>query len=175
MTDEKVYLLLADDDIDDCLFFREAMEELPVHASLTTVNDGVQLIQYLKKNPHPFPSILYLDLNMPRKNGFECLAEIKSNDNLKNLPVIIYSTSFDPDIADRLYENGAHFYIRKPPEFPDLKKVILNQSTSLQTAKKASPQKKNFSLQLNRKHKRFIYGKKDRSFAQNPNWYRRFG
>ena len=148
MTDEKVYLLLADDDIDDCLFFREAMEELPVHASLTTVNDGVQLIQYLKKNPHPFPSILYLDLNMPRKNGFECLTEIKSNDKLKYLPVIIYSTSFNQETADRLYDIGAHFYIRKPPEFPDLKKVILKSIALIAENKMEQPSKEEFLITI---------------------------
>ena len=79
MQNEKLLILLADDDVDDCIFFREALEELPVNASLTTVKDGVQLIQHLTDNPNPFPDVLYLDLNMPRKNGFECLSEIKSN------------------------------------------------------------------------------------------------
>ena len=146
MISGKVNLLLADDDIDDCIFFKEALEELPVTASLATVNDGVQLMQYLTKNLNPFPNILYLDLNMPRKNGFECLSEIKSNDRLRNLPVIIYSTSFDREIADRLYECGAHFYIRKPAEFFNLKKVILKSITLIGKNKKRQPPKGEFVI-----------------------------
>ena len=61
---------------------------------------------------------------MPIMNGFECLEEIKANERLKELPIIIFSTSFEPTIADMLYKNGAHYYICKPPDFQDLKKVI---------------------------------------------------
>jgi len=146
MRNEKLNLLLADDDIDDCIFFKEALEELPVSASLITVHDGVQLMQYLTKNPNPFPNTLYLDLNMPRKNGFECLSEIKNNDKLKYLPVIIYSTSFDKEIADKLYENGAHFYIRKPAEFPDIKKVILKSIILIEENKNEQPSKEEFVI-----------------------------
>ncbi|MES2775726.1 MAG: response regulator [Bacteroidota bacterium] len=146
MIHEKVNLLLADDDTDDCTFFREALEELPVTASLTTVNDGVQLMKLLTKNLNPIPDILYLDLNMPCKNGFECLSEIKSNDKLKYLPVIIYSTSFDIDIADTLFENGAHFYIRKPAEFPNLKKVILKSIALIVENKNGHPSKEEFVI-----------------------------
>ena len=88
-------LWLADDDADDCVFFKEALEELPVNSTLKTVNDGEQLM-ICSIQKEPFPDILFLDLNMPRKKGFECLAEIKRNEKLKSLPVIVYSTSFDP-------------------------------------------------------------------------------
>ncbi len=70
-------LLLADDDTDDCFFFKEALEELPVSAKFTFVNDGVQLMQLLIVNDTSLADALFLDLNMPRKNGFECLSEIK--------------------------------------------------------------------------------------------------
>ncbi len=146
MRNEKLSILLADDDRDDCIFFKEALEELPVNAALTTVNDGVQLIQHLTKHPDPLPNVLFLDLNMPRKNGFECLNEIKSNDQLKQLPVIVFSTSFDKGIADRLYEKGAHFYIRKPAEFPNLKKVILKSITLIAANKNAQPSKEEFVI-----------------------------
>ena len=118
-------LLLADDDLDDCAFFKEALAELPVNASLTTVNDGVQLMQLLSEKEHELPDALYLDLNMPRKNGLDCLSEIKQNIKLKKLPVIIFSTSLDPAIVNQLHENGANYYIRKPAEFSNLKKIIL--------------------------------------------------
>ena len=117
-------VVLADDDKDDCIFFKEALEELPVATKLVTVNDGVQLMQLLFEEETMLPHVLYLDLNMPRKNGFECLTEIKLNEKLKQLPVIIFSTSFNPEIANRLQENGAKYYIRKPAEFDNLKKII---------------------------------------------------
>ena len=121
-----VILLLADDDKDDCLFFKDALEELPITADLTTVHDGEQLMRLLeeKKFEPPPPHVLFLDLNMPRKNGFECLAEIKLDEKLKLLPIIVFSTSFEQDVVNLLYKKGANYYIRKPAEFSQLKKVI---------------------------------------------------
>jgi CheY-like chemotaxis protein len=70
------------------------------------------------------PHVLFLDLNMPRKNGFECLSEIKANERLSMLPVIIFSTSFEQEVVNLLYKNGAQYYIRKPSEFTQFKKMI---------------------------------------------------
>ena len=72
-------ILLADDDTDDCLFFKDALEGIPISIEFTAVHDGEQLMQFLNNETNPLPQILFLDLNMPRKNGFECLAEIKQN------------------------------------------------------------------------------------------------
>ena len=69
MNNSTLNLLLADDDADDCMFFKEALEELPVAAKLITVNDGVQLMNHLINENSQLPDALYLDLNMPRKNG----------------------------------------------------------------------------------------------------------
>lgn len=126
MTPVPVILLLADDDKDDCLFFKDALEELPIQAELTTVHDGEQLMQLLaeKDGVPPAPHVLFLDLNMPRKNGFEVLSELKLDDKLRLLPVIIFSTSFEQDVVNLLYKKGAQYYIRKPAEFAQLKKVI---------------------------------------------------
>ena len=122
----KPNLLLVDDDKDDCIFFKEALESLPVSASLITVNNSEQLMQLLsEKIVKPAPnSLLFLDLNMPKKNGFEILSELKLDNHLKNLPVIIFSTYFEEDEVNLLYKNGAQYYIRKPTEFSQLKKVI---------------------------------------------------
>src|SRR5260221_1273449 len=129
MNSEPIYLLLADDDKDDCPFFAEVVEELALSTHLTTVHDGEQLMQLLERKPEQLPHVLFLDLNIPRKNGLECLSEIKLNKKLKHLFVIIFSTSSEQDIVNMLYKNGAHHYIRKPAEFSQLKKVILKALT----------------------------------------------
>jgi CheY-like chemotaxis protein len=117
-------ILLADDDRDDCFLFQEALGELQVKAKLTSVYDGEQLMHLLnKKTDEPF-NVLFLDLNMPRKNGFACLEEIKGNENIKSLPIIIFSTSNDKLIVDGLYKNGALHFICKPDNFSQLKKTI---------------------------------------------------
>lgn len=122
-------ILLADDDPDDCSLFKEALDDLAVNADLTTVNDGVQLMDFLASSAGELPAILFLDLNMPRKNGFECLSDIKSDDKLKNLPVIIFSTSFDVEVVHLLYQKGANYYIQKPGGYAKLKEVIYNALT----------------------------------------------
>ena len=115
-----INVLLADDDIDDCSFFKEALEKLSIDATLNFVHDGEQLMSYLKEERTALPDVLFLDLNMHRKNGFECLEEIKKSSLLKNLPVIVFSTSFDQERVDKLYESGAQYFMRKPPQFPQL-------------------------------------------------------
>jgi len=127
---KELTILLADDDLDDCLFFAEALEELKMGAKVATVNNGEQLMQLLQSDSSLLPDILFLDLNMPRKNGVSCLEEIKQDDKLSKLPVIILSTSVDRNIADQLYRNGAQHYICKPADFSQLKKVI-QQAISL--------------------------------------------
>ena len=146
-------LLLADDDIDDRLFFKEALKELPVSTHLATVHDGEQLMHLLLKETYELPHVLFLDLNMPRKNGFECLSEIKLNKKLKQLPVIIFSTSLDQEVLNLLYKNGAQYYIRKPAKFSQLKQIIeqtLTLITQCQPADEAGnisqPIRENFVL-----------------------------
>ena len=117
-------ILLADDDYDDCLLFKQALEELPLKSFLTTVRNGDELMNLLTDKAIRLPHVLFLDLNMPLKNGFECLAEIKADEELTDLIVIIFSTTSEQHIAGDLYKNGAHYYIRKPSDFKILKKVI---------------------------------------------------
>ena len=75
---KQMFILLADDDTDDCIFFKEALDELLLPTKLMTVHDGEQLMHLLANESTELPDVLFLDLNMPRKNGFECLEEIKS-------------------------------------------------------------------------------------------------
>ena len=123
MTNSSINLLLADDDLDDCMFFRDVLEELPISSNLRTVNDGEELIKHLKSESK-LPDALFLDLNMPKKNGIECLTEIKNDKRLISIPIIIYSTSLDKEVVNLLYEYGACRYVRKPGDFAKLKSVI---------------------------------------------------
>lgn len=114
-------LLLDDDDMDYCFLLNEAIEELPVNAKLTIVNDGVQLTQLLTGKETTLPNAVFLELNMPRISGFECLLEIKSVEKLQTLLIFVFFTSFDKDVKNILYHNGAYHYIRKPGEYNHLK------------------------------------------------------
>jgi DNA-binding NtrC family response regulator len=116
-------ILLADDDKDDCSLFAEALQELRSAASLSVVHNGEELMHWLLNAAKP-PSLLFLDLNIPRKNGMECLAEIRKHKSLAAMPVIICSTSFEPKVVSLVYDNGAYYYIRKPADFERLKDAI---------------------------------------------------
>ena len=120
-----INLLLADDDFDDCDLFKEALSELSIATSIMVVNDGEQLMRLLSELPGKLPDVLFLDLNFPKKAGFDCLAAIKRDEQLKSLFVVIFSTSVDERFAEDLYHHGAHYYICKPSEFSILKKQIL--------------------------------------------------
>ena len=125
-------ILLADDDADDRSFFEKALKEIPVDARLTSVNDGEQLMDHLSKNKEQLPDVLFLDLSMPRKGGFECLTEMKDNIELKNIPIVMFSTSYTQDfnyelgMISVLYKLGVQDYIRKPGTIAELKELILH-------------------------------------------------
>lgn len=142
-------ILLADDDEDDRFLFEEALNEiqLAAPAHLVSVRDGEQLMEVLSSTD--LPDMLFLDLNMPRKNGFQCLFEIRKNEKLKDLPVIIFSTSYQPDAIDKLYEGGAQYYIRKPSNFEHFKKVILQAITLVTTCNRPheKPSREQFVLE----------------------------
>ena len=122
-TAKSINIFLADDDNDDCLFFRDALEELAAETQLTIANNGAELMSLLNKTAQ-LPHAIFLDLNMPRKNGFECLKEIRETPRLKDIPVIIFSTSANMDSINKTYSLGANYYVRKPRTFDMLKEVI---------------------------------------------------
>ena len=125
----QVKILLADDDIDDCTFFNKALDAIPLSTQLTTVTDGEQLMKYLAENSEHLPHVLFLDINMPLKNGFECLFEIKKNEKLKDLPVVMFSTCNSQDKIDILFKAGANIYVRKPGNFAELVQVIYHATS----------------------------------------------
>lgn len=93
MEKEYIHIILADDDEDDRLFFTDAFEEIKINTKVQTYKDGVELMDYLNREDAILPQVLFLDLNMPKKNGIECLHEIKQNEKFKDLAIAIYSTS----------------------------------------------------------------------------------
>ncbi len=119
-----INVLLADDDLDDCVLFKTALAELPLNSTLKIVYDGKQLLDELNTESNQLPDLLFLDLNMPRKNGAECLQAIKSNSRLKNIPIIIFSTSVPETLAKKMIEQGVKDCIRKPSNFRELKELI---------------------------------------------------
>ena len=124
-------LLLADDDLDDCVMFEKALKELPIITNLQTVYDGNDLLKELSRENNGLPDLIFLDLNMPRINGVDCLNIIKKSEKLNKIPVVIFSTSVHEALARKLIDNGAKECIRKPSSFRDLKNVILNTLSKL--------------------------------------------
>lgn len=121
---EKLRLMLADDDLDDCEMFQLALEEVGANVTLDIFHDGKSLIEFLRNTGSDIPDIVFLDLNMPILNGLEALREIRSDEQLRELSIAIYSTSnTDKDIEETL-ASGANIYITKPTSFRSLKEVI---------------------------------------------------
>ncbi|NMH27340.1 response regulator [Flavobacterium silvaticum] len=117
-------VLLADDDEDDRLFFCDAIREIDSSVDITSVSDGQRLMDFLSVSSVSLPDILFLDMNMPCENGKECLKEIREAAHLKNLVVIIYSTSGDENQVADAFAIGANGYIKKPNDFSSLKQVV---------------------------------------------------
>jgi len=143
-----IKILLADDDRDDRFFFKEALSELPFSTLLNTFEDGEQLLNYLTENIDNLPDVLFLDLNMPCKNGSESLTEIKLHKKFQQLPVIIYSTSLNSSIADQLYKTGAYYYIRKAGLL-ELKNVLHYILNLIVKNKFSKPKRNKFILNIN--------------------------
>jgi CheY-like chemotaxis protein len=139
-------VMLADDDADDRELFIEVIATINKHIQVESIADSKQLMDVLKDGTRPLPDILFLDLNMPGKNGLQCLREIKNDPVLKNLPVVIYSTSsLAKDIKDT-HSMGADLYLKKPNSFGDtislVKKVFAVDFSSF----KSGNQYNNFVL-----------------------------
>ena len=117
-------IVIADDDEDDRQLFSEALDELKLKTSVYTVKDGVELMDYLSKEETPMPYLLFLDLNMPRKNGLQCLKEIRQSERLKEIVVTIYSTSSSEKDIEETFQSGANGYLKKPNNFGMLKKAL---------------------------------------------------
>ncbi|WP_445735831.1 response regulator [Mariniflexile sp.] len=117
-------IILADDDEDDRMLFSEALEEISVKTTLSLFKHGQELLDYLCQPNIQLPNLIFLDLNMPIKNGMQCLTEIRGNPQLKDLPIAIYSTSSSEKDIEDSFSKGANIYINKPNSFTKLREMV---------------------------------------------------
>jgi CheY-like chemotaxis protein len=128
---KSVVVLVAEDDPEDCIFIKDAFKEGLLINGLRFVENGEELMDYLRrhgkyKDPSlsPRPGIVLLDLNMPKKDGREALKEIKSDPDLKSIPVVVLTTSKEEEDILRSYNLGANSFITKPVTFRGLVESI---------------------------------------------------
>lgn len=110
-------VILADDDSDDQLVFENALHEVSSSIKLSAVSNGIELMSLLQSF---VPDLLFLDLDMPYKNGLQCLAEIRANEHTAALPVVVFSSTSRPNNIEVAYEMGAHLFFIKPSTYKDL-------------------------------------------------------
>ncbi len=120
---KSIHILLADDDEDDTFLFQEALSQIQVKANLITAENGMELMKKLT-SAEQTPDLIFLDMNMPVKNGLECLTEIRENDKFKETPVLILSTSIAENLLESAHKGGANLYIQKPTSFASLISII---------------------------------------------------
>lgn len=128
---EPVIILMADDDEDDYLLTKDALKDSKLVNKLYRVEDGIELLDYLNcrgkysnRDEYPLPGLILLDLNMPRKDGREALKEIKSDDRLRHIPVIIMTTSKSDSDVFKSYNLGSNSFITKPVSFEELVELM---------------------------------------------------
>jgi CheY-like chemotaxis protein len=125
-----IVILMADDDDDDYLLTKKALGESRLLNDLVRVKDGEELMDYLHRRGDyaainaPRPGVILLDLNMPRKDGREALREIKSDDSLRNIPVVVFTTSKAEEDIYKTYQLGVNSFITKPVTFDNLTEVM---------------------------------------------------
>ncbi|MEP5255444.1 MAG: response regulator [Winogradskyella arenosi] len=147
MNKEYINIALADDDEDDRFFFTEAFEELKIKNRVSTYKDGIELMAHLEATDL-LPDLLFLDLNMPKKSGIECLKDIKANAKFSDIVIAIYSTSSSEEDVEKTFVLGANIYIKKPNDFEKLKKVLSEVVTTNWQYQTSGLNKENFLLRL---------------------------
>jgi CheY-like chemotaxis protein len=117
-------LALVDDDDDDKEIFVDALEEVSPETRTKLFDNGAALLDYLNNANNELPDVIFLDINMPVKNGFDTLSEIRNSDRLKELCIIVYSTSDSPIDIQKSYRIGATGFVQKPSSHGALKNII---------------------------------------------------
>jgi CheY-like chemotaxis protein len=122
-------ILLVDDDKDDCDLFKDALQETGLHATVNIEHEGVKIMHLFNTRAEDLPHLIFLDLNMPKVSGTECLREIRRASYMNGIPVIIFSTSCTDIDVEETFAGGANLYIQKPSVYQELvqtlKKVLV--------------------------------------------------
>jgi CheY-like chemotaxis protein len=126
-----VFILMAEDDPDDCLMISKALEDHRIVNRVRFVSDGEELLKYLRhegiysdEKDNPLPTLILLDLNMPKVDGREALQIIKSDPKFRHIPIVVLTTSKSEEDVARAYQAGANSYITKPVTFVGLVSVL---------------------------------------------------
>jgi CheY-like chemotaxis protein len=143
MKNQSKTIFLAEDDDDDCMIFLEALRALDYQNQIVVSRDGDELMQNLSTRTPPLPDVLFLDINMPGKDGFDCLRDIKNIEELNSMPIVVLSTSNEIRDITLAYRLGAHYYMPKPHLFS---KFIERLGKVLQQDLSSRPSKQEFIL-----------------------------
>lgn len=126
-------ILIVDDDADDLQFFTDAIAEIDSNVSCITAFNGIEALHVLEA-VNPRPDYIFLDLNMPRMGGKQCLRHIKNNPHFESIPVIIYSTSRRPEDVEEVRNAGAAAFIIKPNKFhllrAEIARILKNRTSA---------------------------------------------
>lgn len=120
----KSKFLIADDDADDASLFCEALCQISMPMKCYAVENGREVFEFLADGKTGRPDIIFLDINMPIMNGWECLKKLKTNPDFSSIPAIIYSTSSAKQDIDLAYRLGAILFLTKPEDFDELRKIL---------------------------------------------------
>lgn len=141
-----IKVLLVDDDNDDYLLFKKILDYQVFKTSLQLVINGDNFMAKLNDENLELPDVIFLDVNMPIRDGYSCLVEIKDLPRLKNIPIVMYSTSYERNVADMLFEMGADYFIQKPTDFEQLRELIERALCFVSENAHYSPTRKNFLI-----------------------------
>jgi two-component system, chemotaxis family, response regulator Rcp1 len=128
MSIEPVEVLVVEDDLGDVELIKESLKMSKLHIKINYVSDGQECMEYLRRaGPYKTmkkPDLILLDLNMPRKDGRQVLAEMKADPSFKKIPVVVLTTSDDERDIVKTYDLGANCYVTKPVDFQQIKKIV---------------------------------------------------
>jgi PAS domain S-box-containing protein len=155
-----INIFIAEDDRDDFLMLEEAIGNILPETNITRSRNGKELLQTIDEQPTP--DLIFLDLNMPKMSGIDCLIDIRQKKNIKSVPIVIYSTSSDFEDIEQCYKNGCSLYLVKPASFKDLtaqvKKIFLHD----QLANALSKSEQQFRL--------FIQASSEQVYKMSADW-----
>ena len=124
MTENKYLVMVVEDDVDSYTILQEALKQNCPNADHRWAKDGEEALDYLSDQKNHRPSVIFLDLNMPKIDGWECLEKIRTSEKLKHIPVIILTNSNNPADVTRAYRSGANNFVTKPSSYKELARFL---------------------------------------------------